>query len=45
METLIYLIIALLAVTLVLGIVKKLLKLAVFCALVLLALSVLAMAV
>jgi hypothetical protein len=44
-ETLIYLIIALLAVTLVLGIVKKLLKLAVFCALVLLALSALALVV
>ena len=41
METLIYLIIALLAVTLVRGIVKKLLKLAVFCAVVLVAISIL----
>ncbi len=40
-EALIYLVIALLAVTLILGIVKRLLKLAVFCAVVLLAVSLL----
>ena len=45
MEALIYLIVALLAVTLALGIVKRLLKLAIFCAAVLVVLSLLSMAV
>ena len=44
-EALIYLIIALLVVTLILGIVKKLLKLAVFCAAVLVVISLLSVAV
>lgn len=45
METLLYLIIALFIVTLLLGIAKRLLKLAVFCAVVLLVLSILSGAV
>ncbi len=45
METLLYLIIILFAVTLLLGIFKRLLKLAVFCAVVLLVLSILTGAV
>lgn len=45
MEALIYLIVALLVVTLALGIVKRLLKLAIFCAVVLVVLSLLSMAV
>lgn len=45
MEALIYLIIALLAVTLILGIVKKLLKLALFCAAALVVISLLGVVV